>query len=101
MIRVYPSGGDVTTAWEAITPPAPGRFSTTTDWPHCLDTTSPRVRVSTSTPPPAGYGTRMWTDLDGKDCADAAPVAAHSNAAAAVSRNQLPIQPSRTSRYLT
>src|SRR6516165_11691606 len=57
-ISVYPSGADVASACEATTPPAPGRFSTTTDWPHILETTSPSVRARISTPPPAEYGTK-------------------------------------------
>src|SRR4051794_32303752 len=90
MIRVYPSGGEATTACEAMTPPAPGRFSTTTDWPHCLETTSPRVRVRTSTPPPAGYGTRICTDLEGNPlCANAAPAVSAAAATTAHILSQL------------
>jgi hypothetical protein len=73
-------------ACDAITPPAPGRFSMTTDWPHCFETTSPSVRARISTPPPAAYGTKMRTGLDGNgDCADAIPTAA--NVATVVTAN--------------
>jgi len=73
-------------ACEAITPPAPGRFSMTTDWPHCFETTSPNVRARISTPPPAGYGTKIRTGLDGNgDCAEAIPTAANVATAMAVS----------------
>src|SRR5580698_3468657 len=89
-MRVYPSGGDVTSACDATTPPAPGRFSTTTDWPHCRETTSPSVRARISTPPPAEYGTKICTVLDGNgDCADAIPPATDSAIAAATIWNHL------------
>src|SRR6266436_5512835 len=91
-MRVYPSGGDVASACDATTPPAPGRFSTTTVWPQCRETTSPSVRVRMSTPPPAAYGTKICTGLDGNsDCADATPPAANIATAAAAIRNHLPM----------
>src|SRR5580704_722902 len=87
-MRVYPSGGDVTSAWDATTPPAPGRFSTTTDWPHCRETTSASVRARISTPPPAAYGTKICTGLDGNgDCADATQHAIDNAIAEAAIRN--------------
>src|SRR6202035_5360607 len=89
-MRVYPSGADVTSACDATTPPAPGRFSTTTDWPHCRETASASVRVRISTPPPAEYGTKICTALDGNgDCADAIPLAMNIAIAAAAIRNHL------------
>src|SRR5580698_2599460 len=89
-MRVYPSGGDVTSACDATTPPAPGRFSTITDWPHCRETTSPSVRARISTPPPAAYGTKICTGLEGNgNGADATPPATNSAIAAAAIRNQL------------
>src|SRR5436309_1028244 len=94
MIKVYPSGGAAMSACEAITPPAPGRFSTTTDWPHCLETASPRVRVSTSTAPPAAYGTKICTGLVGNDWASAAEaIVAMTAATNAAIRNQLVMAP--------
>src|SRR5205807_6848123 len=84
--------GADTSACEATTPPAPGRFSTTTVWPHCRDTTSPSVRARISTPPPAAYGTKMCTGLEGnEDCADAAPPAASIVATTAAAQIHLPM----------
>src|ERR1700730_12254594 len=75
-MRVYPSGGAAASACDATTPPAPGRFSTTTVWTHCRETTSPSVRARMSTPPPA---------------ADATPPAANIATAAAAIPNHLPM----------
>src|SRR5882757_4789771 len=89
-MRVYPSGADVTSACDATTPPAPGRFSTTTLWPHCRETTSPSVRARISTPPPAEYGTKICTGLDGNaGWAGAMPAVVNATAATANVRNHL------------
>src|SRR6266481_875635 len=91
-MRVYPSGGDVTSACDATTPPAPGRFSMTTPWPHCRETESASVRARMSTPPPAEYGTKICTGLAGNaDWANAMPTAVKAAAAANANiRNHLP-----------
>src|ERR1700730_599114 len=83
-MRVYPSGADAASACDATTPPAPGRFSTTTLWPHCRETASPSVRARTSTAPPAAYGTKIWTGLDGNGVWADAILPATSVAAAIV-----------------
>ena len=76
-----------------MTPPAPGRFSTTTDWPHCFDTTSPSVRARMSTRAAGGighenmHGFRRKRRLRGCRCRRAASTA---NATAAI-RNHLPM----------
>src|SRR5450755_3954746 len=94
-MRVYPSGGDVTSACDATAPPAPGRFSTTTPWPHCRDTTSPSVRARMSTAPPAAYGTKICTGFDGNgDCADAPPHTVNMATATAAIRNHQPMSSS-------
>src|ERR1700680_2633958 len=91
-MSVWPSGAAVTSACEATTPPAPGRFSTMTDWPHCRETTSPSVRATISTPPPGAYGTKICTGLDGNSgCAKAAtPPAANIAVAATAVRSRRP-----------
>src|SRR5262249_25960119 len=63
---VYPSGALVVTAPIPTLPPAPGRFSTTKDWPNMSFRRSARMRVSTSVEPPAGYGTTMRTGRSGQ-----------------------------------
>src|SRR5260221_13636547 len=83
-------GGAASRPAEARPPPAPGRFSTTTVWPHCRETTSPSVRARISTPPPAAYGTRMCTGLAGNtDWAEAIPPAANIAAPATAAQNGL------------
>src|SRR5260370_15044253 len=90
-MRVYPSGGDATSACDATTPPAPGRVSTTTVWPHCRETTSPNVRARISTPPPAAYGTKLCTGLDrNDDVGDATPPATIATTASII-RNTTPM----------
>ena len=63
-------------------PPAPGRFSITGCWPQVFDSDCPSMRASTSTAPPAAYGTRMRTGLVGNDWAWA-PAAVSESAAMA------------------
>src|SRR5277367_6006212 len=65
-----------------MTPPAPGRFSITTDWPHRFDSSSPSVRATISTAPPGGYGTKTCTGLEGY--ASPASAAVAPNAASAM-----------------
>ena len=62
---VYPSGVDFATASAAIFPPAPGRFSTMTGWPHDSESFAPSMRASASTAPPATKGTMMRIGLLG------------------------------------
>ena len=45
--------------------PAPGRFSTTTDWPHCWVSPCATMRATMSLPPPGASGTIMRTGLEG------------------------------------
>src|SRR3954468_16655554 len=54
-----------------MVPPAPGRFSTTADWPSCLPTCSitTRARMSLALPAPSGTITLMLRE--GQSCADA------------------------------
>ena len=53
-------------------PPAPGRFSITTGWPHFSDSFWPTMRASASEAPPGVCGTMMRTGLAGKVWARAA-----------------------------
>src|SRR4030081_2815042 len=74
-----------------MVPPAPGRFSMMTDWPQRRASSSPSVRATMSTAPPAGKGTSRCTGFDGKaSCADAAPAAARSGATSTASRRNDP-----------
>src|SRR5688500_8162185 len=52
--NVYPSGVARATAFKAIVPIAPGRFSTTTGWPSAATSRSPTMRATTSGGEPAG-----------------------------------------------
>lgn len=54
---VYPSAGAVAATCAAITPPAPGRFSTTTLWPSASPMPLPTWRATISVMPPAPNGT--------------------------------------------
>src|SRR6185503_2632322 len=79
-ISVVPSGGDLATALAPIVPPAPGRFSITTVWPHISLSFWPIVLARMSVALPAVNGTTIFTGLVGKSCADAsvANPSAHS-----------------------
>src|SRR4051812_36567139 len=56
-----------------MVPPAPGRFSTITGWPHAAVSRSPMSRATTSVALPAVNGTMMWIGRDGyASCACAA-----------------------------
>ena len=46
-------------------PPAPGLFSTTTDWPHASESFCAMSRPAMSSDPPGGNGTTMRTGLVG------------------------------------
>ena len=63
--RVEPSGGDSATTWEPSTPSAPGRFSTTKDFPVCSVKACEITRATTSGAPPAANGTMIRTFLSG------------------------------------
>src|SRR6476659_2067535 len=53
---VYPSGADLATKSAPMLPPAPGLFSTTTDWPHNSLNFCAMPRPTTSSGPPGGKG---------------------------------------------
>src|SRR3954463_11458597 len=55
-------------------PPAPERFSTTTDCPHLEVSFAASVRAVMSVPPPGENGTMKVTDFAGHDCATAHPI---------------------------
>src|SRR5712675_3386051 len=74
-----------------MVPPAPGRFSMMTDWPQRRASSSPSVRATMSTAPPAGKGTSRCTGFDGKaSCAPAVPAAPRSGATSTASRRNDP-----------
>jgi hypothetical protein len=52
-------------------PPAPARFSTTTDCPHASVSFCARRRATTSVAPPAANGTIILTGFAGHACANA------------------------------
>src|SRR5258706_11328865 len=54
-------------------PPAPPRFSTTTDWPHFAVSRAAIVRAVMSVPPPGANGTMSVTGFVGQACAKAEP----------------------------
>jgi len=66
----------VNTASAPILPAAPARFSTTTGWPSRFCKPSATMRVTVSTPPPAGTQTMILIGrlgyLAAASCADAA-----------------------------
>src|SRR5688572_13550911 len=80
-ISVVPSGADLATALAPIVPPAPGRFSTVTVWPHISPSFCPTVRARMSVALPAVNGTMIFTGLVGYSCADASVASppAHSH----------------------
>ena len=49
-----------------MVPPAPGRFSITTGWPHISESFWPTVRARMSVALPAVNGTTILTGLLGK-----------------------------------
>ena len=56
---VWPSGAARATLSAPTLPPAPERFSTTTDWPSSAWYLGCRMRATMSISPPGGYGTTM------------------------------------------
>ena len=71
MQSVWPSGGDLATASEPTTPPAPVRLSTTTGWPSSSDIFGATRRVMMSVEVPAPKGTTTRTGRFGKAAAPA------------------------------
>src|SRR5260221_7399073 len=65
MRSVYPSGADLAATSTPMVPSAPGLLSITTGWPRRVPSLSATTRARLSTPPPAAYGTTMWTGLSG------------------------------------
>src|SRR5437588_361371 len=70
-ISVWPSGG----AFATYSPPmicvAPGRFSTTTGWPHTSASRLAMERESASVAPPGAAGTTILTGREGNGWASA------------------------------
>src|SRR6218665_2097592 len=66
-----------------MAPPAPGLFSTTTDWPKAVCRGSESTRATVSGNPPGEYGTSSLIGRDGQDWAGAGAVAATVKQAAA------------------
>src|SRR6266853_462382 len=62
---VAPSGGALVTTSAAITPSAPGRFSTATGWPSDCERGCTTMRATASAVPPGGKGTIRRTGLLG------------------------------------
>ena len=60
-ISVYPSGGERTTAIEPVTELAPGRFSTTNDFPYSRSSLPPISRARMLYMPPGADGATMVT----------------------------------------
>ena len=58
---VYPSGSAAATTPAPRLPPAPGRSSTMTGWPHRFCSRSANSRATISGPPAAGADTMMRT----------------------------------------
>jgi hypothetical protein len=70
-----------------MTPAAPGRFVTMTDWPQAASYLVARSRPSKSAPPPGGKATTSVTCLDGKfACAAAGAAAKRAKPATATDR---------------
>src|SRR5215471_19941008 len=72
-------------------PPAPGLFSTTTDWPHASVSFCAIRRPAKSSEPPGGNGTIRRTDFAGYACAHAGEttpkIAQTAVSATAIGRN--------------
>src|SRR6188472_1910240 len=64
-------------------PPAPGLFSTTTDWFHASWSFCASWRATTSVVPPAANGTTILTGFEGHACAAASAGTSARTAAAA------------------
>ena len=66
-----------------IVPPAPGRLSTITGWPHAALSRSPTMRAITSVALPGVNGTMIrigFARIGAAPCASAAGAAAHAHA---------------------
>jgi hypothetical protein len=63
---VSPSGRARANSVKPISPPAPGRLRTTTDWPRSFSMKRAMVRAAASVPPPAAKATIMVSDLSGR-----------------------------------
>src|SRR4030081_2532846 len=70
----------------AMLPPAPGLFSTTTDWPHTSCRRLETRRAVISVEPPAVNGTTTRTGLAGQPAADAREMRTDGAATAAAAR---------------
>ncbi len=70
--RVWPSGAAPITAWAAMAPLAPARFSTTTGCPQALDSERATRRAEMSDGPPGGVGRISVTAREGNVAAEAA-----------------------------
>ncbi|MNC85893.1 hypothetical protein D3C83_15120 [compost metagenome] len=84
MSSVWPSGALRATSSPAIWLLAPGRFSTTTDWPSDSLRLGARSRATMSVAPPGAKPTSIRTVLTGNfgACASADPATARHNAPA-------------------
>ena len=80
--RVWPSGCARATCETPMAPPAPARFSTTTDWPSASPSAGARVRATTSRLPPGAKGTTSVTGFCGNFCARAGDASARAVSAA-------------------
>ena len=88
--------GDISRTWSSLAPvnaliatmpSPPGRFSTTTGWPHFADSLSAISRAPISTPLPGPSGRMSFTDRVGQFCA----VAGRADSASADSAMAEPI----------
>src|SRR5215831_6099852 len=80
---VYPSFGEMATELAAVVPPAPGRFSTTTDCPRISESGRATMRAAMSVPPPGPKPTVMRIGRVGQSCAGAgAPASATTSTTA-------------------
>ena len=91
---VYPSGAALATASAPMTPPAPGRFSTTTGTRRFSDNPCDTLRAAKSAMPPGAKATITRMDLVGYACPEpvegaSAPAASSPISAAA----RAPISP--------
>ena len=64
-MRLWPSGTARATTSAAMTPDAPGRFSTTTGWPSDSVSFCATMRARMSFAPPGGKPTSMRSGFDG------------------------------------
>ncbi len=71
---VYPSAGARAICTLPTDPPAPGRFSTVTDWPHASVNFCPLRRARMSVEPPGVNGTIIVMPLFGQAACAEAPV---------------------------